>query len=465
MTNEKLKKGEKKRIISKIDRDGTIVEMVINKDGKSEFAIHVDGTVIYQDEYLEQYPWSPYNNLITSQVLLFPSKAKEYGSNQELFDLIVEYLKKYIELPGNFYNIVAVYCMMTWVFEQFSEVAYLRVLGDPGTGKTRFIKTVSRIVYKPMVASGSATPSVLFRIIDLVGGTFVFDEADFQGSDMWKEMVKILNSGHTSGCPVLRSEKTGKDGEFKPKSFRVFGPKVIASRNAFDDEALESRCLTQVMIPKKKLQRAPIALPNEFDVDSLRIRNRLLMFRFKNYKKIERFKTEVLTNLDPRMQQTSLSILAIAQSIGDKSLTEEIISFLEDYNDQIRNDRGNSPHVDVLLCVAKLMFDKICTSKKDPHYTIKFKGVKVAEVADMFNENFANEYGMHRGNGTESKRGQFSPKKIGEIIRGNLKILTRRQKGGYRIPLTEGNKIKRLLQRYGLDESSIAEIKCWGHPS
>lgn len=463
MSKEKLKKP--KTIISAINGEEEIIEMIINDQGESQFAVYdiETGAIFYEDDYKGKQPWNPNNNLITSQVLLFPSEAVEYGSNKELFLAIIDYLKNYIELPDNFYNIVAIYCMMTWVFEQFSEVAYLRVLGDPGTGKTRFIKTISHIAYKPMIASGSATPSVLFRIIDLVGGTFVFDEADFQGSDMWKEMIKILNSGHTFGCPVLRSEKVGKDGEYSPRSFKVFGPKVIASRNAFGDEALESRCLTHIMIPRRKLKKAPIALPNAFVKDSLAIRNKLLMYRFKNYKKIGEFKTDVLSSLDPRMQQTSLSVLAVAQSIKIPSLTEEILVFLEEYNEQIRNDRGNSTHVDVLLCVAKLMLDEKCIGDKNYHYTVKYGGIKISDVAAMFNDNFSDEYGMTRGEDSEIKRGQFSPKKIGEVVRGQLKILTQRKHSGYRIPLSEKNKIKRILQRYGLDQSSIEQIKCKLH--
>lgn len=464
MQEKKEKKEKPKKIISKVLSDGTMLEMIINKEGKSRFAIYTEGLVIYEDEDLGYRPWSAGNGLITSEVLLFPSKATKYGTNKELFDQIVEYLKKYIELPEHFYNIVAVYCMMTWVYEQFSEVAYLRVLGDFGTGKTRFIKTIGRICYKPMIASGSATPSSLFRILDLVGGTFVFDEADFQGSDMWKEMVKILNSGHTFGGPVLRSERDGKDGEFSPRAFKVFGPKVIASRNHFGDEALESRCLTEVLIPKKKLKSVPIALPrDEFESDGLKIRNRLLMFRFKNYKKIEEFKTEVLTKLDPRMQQTSLSVLAVAQSIGDKALTDGIVKFLEDYNKQLQQDRGNSQEVDVLLCLAKLMLSERCNGQDDPHQITKFKGIKVAVIAKLFNDAFADEYGMDRGHDSGHKRGQVSPKKIGEIIRRKLKIITRRQKGGFCVPLDERNKIKRLMSRYGLTEDSINEIRCWDH--
>lgn len=351
---------------------------------------------------------------------------------------------------------------MTWVYEQFSEVAYLRVLGAAGTGKTRFIKTVGNICYKPVIASGSATAASLFRIVDLVRGTFVFDEADFQNSELWSEMIKILNSGHTEGCPVFRTEKNSKTGELFPRAFYVFGPKVIASRERFKDEALESRCLTEEFFPKKQVS-VPIHLPPEFKADALALRNKLLMFRLKNHGKIAHYKETLLNkaDLDPRMQQTSLSVLATAQSIGDKKVTEGIVKFLTDYNEQLRHDRGNSQDVEVLLSLAKLLLNKECISKEDSHGTAKSKGIKIKLVTSVFNRSFKEEYGIVKDSYDGSYiRNNLLERKVGDIIRNKLRIVTRRQKGGYHVPLTEAEKVSRLMDRYGLTMDDVKDIDC-----
>jgi len=57
--------------------------------------------------------------------------------------------------------------------------------------------------------------------------------------------IKILNNGYRPGFPVLRSDKV--NGRWRPRGYQVFGPKLIATRFRFQDEALESRCLTTEM--------------------------------------------------------------------------------------------------------------------------------------------------------------------------------------------------------------------------
>src|SRR3546814_3595550 len=55
-------------------------------------------------------------------------------------------------------------------------------------------------------------------------------------SDEKAEIVKILNNGNVAGMPVLRTMQNGK-GELQPRAFQVFGPKVLASRGSYDDQA------------------------------------------------------------------------------------------------------------------------------------------------------------------------------------------------------------------------------------
>jgi len=102
----------------------------------------------------------------------------------------------------------------------------------------------------------------------------VLDEADFKDSSSWAEMVKLLNNGYRPGMPVLRADK--ENGKWYPRSYQVFGPKLIATRFPFQDEALESRCLTAEMMP---LMRAdiPRVLPSGFDKEVAGLRLNYLL--------------------------------------------------------------------------------------------------------------------------------------------------------------------------------------------
>jgi len=104
------------------------------------------------------------------------------------------------------------YVLFSWVYDAFNELPYLRLRGDAGSGKTRFLLIVGSLCYKPIFASGASTVSPLFRILDSMRGTLIVDEGDFRFSDEKAELVKILNNGNGRGFPVLRSESvSGKE--------------------------------------------------------------------------------------------------------------------------------------------------------------------------------------------------------------------------------------------------------------
>lgn len=453
---------EDRKITSTILPDGSIVEMVISDSGQAKFAVYKNGQVTYQNSIESNgklTPWTSNNPLITSNTIKFPSRAEDYESNEKLLDEIVGYLKKYVELPEDFYIPVAIYVMTTWIYEKFSDVAYLRVIGISGTGKTRFIKTVGYISYKPMIASGSASTSALFRIIDLVGGTFVFDEADFQSTELWTDIVKILNSGHTKDLPVLRSQPTDKKGEFTPRPFRVFGPKILASRQRFKDEALESRCISEEMVLRQDI-KSPIHLTNDFGREALSLRNKLLTFRFKNFDSLSIYEGEFVEKLDPRMRQTALSLLSTAKIVSDET-SKAMFQFLKEYSERLTEERGYSEEADLLLVIAKLFFDERCNAEDDPHGIIKSKGIKVAEVAKAFNAHYRQEHDIKdSSNEDRFSKNNMTPKKAGEIARNSLKLKTKRQRFGFHIPLFEADKVSRLMDRYGFKVSDLKDVGC-----
>src|SRR5260370_6524027 len=175
--------------------------------------------------------------------------------------------------------------------------------GDPGCGKTRFLLTVGWLCYKPIFASGASTVSPLFRILDAFRGTLIIDEGDFRLSDERAEIVKILNNGNSKGFPVLRTEASSQR-EFDPRAYAVFGPKLVAMRGYFEDRALESRCLTEEMGQSRLRHDIPINLTAEHTEAALHIRNKLLLFRFRNLHKSQAFDELIDRATYPRLNQT-----------------------------------------------------------------------------------------------------------------------------------------------------------------
>jgi len=128
-------------------------------------------------------PYSPHNPLLSNAVVLLPSEPAEYGNPAELVAEIQSYIHRYVDLSPLFERIASYYVLFSWVYDAFPELPYLRVRGDYGSGKSRFLQVVGSICYKPIFARGASTVSPLFRMIDAVRGTLLIDEGDFRFPD------------------------------------------------------------------------------------------------------------------------------------------------------------------------------------------------------------------------------------------------------------------------------------------
>ena len=203
-----------KRIVptaSAILDDGTIVEMMFRPDlRRTFFAIYSAGRWTLQDaidlgQGAKLVPFSANNNLIKNEVVLLASEPQIYGSEAQLVGEIREFIHRYVDCGELFENVATHYVLLTWLYDAFNELPYLRLRGDYGSGKTRALLTIGSLCYKGFFASGASTVSPIFHTLDAFRGTLIFDEADFRFSDERAEIVKILNNGNVSGLPVLRS--------------------------------------------------------------------------------------------------------------------------------------------------------------------------------------------------------------------------------------------------------------------
>src|ERR1039458_6977838 len=285
---EKAKNSNITPTVSGVLQDGTLIEMVYRpEERRTLLCFATEGQVRYETSIMDDgkrlVPYSPENNLLKNEVVLFPSEVAEYESEQALVAEIRQFIHRYVDVSPLFEEIMSYYVLFTWVYDAFNELPYLRLRGDTGTGKTRFLLTAGSLCYKPIYASGASTVSPLFRILDSVRGTLIIDEGDFRFSDEKAEIVKILNNGNARGFPVLRSEATNDGKEFDPRAYSVFGPKMIATRNYFEDRALETRCLTEETGGRKLRDDIPLNLDVEWKIHGLDLRNKLLMFRFRNH--------------------------------------------------------------------------------------------------------------------------------------------------------------------------------------
>lgn len=406
---------------------GVVVEMVYNPASATTAFVRYEAGSWTEEPSIETaagrlVPMSPKNNLLVHEVVLLPSAPEEYGTDGELLSVVRSFIHRYVDLSPDFEELAASYVLFTWIYDAFEELPYLRVRGDYGSGKSRFLLAVGSLCYKPIFASGTSTVSPIFRILDAFRGTLIVDEADFRLSDEKAEVVKILNNGNARGFPVLRSEATSRR-EFDPRAYAVFGPKLVATRGFFEDKALESRCLTEEMGGRPLRGDIPLNLPAELRDEARELRNKLLLFRCRNLRRPRDLATAADRNLEPRLAQILSPLMA---TIEDEEARGRLRDLARGFQREIVADRGMETEAQLLEVVRDL-------ATAETPLTVK-------EITALFTDRHENDYDR-----------KISAKWIGYLLRRKLGLHPEKRHGGaFVIPESEKIKLARLYEKYGI---------------
>ena len=431
---EKAKKKSARPTVSAVLPDGSLVEMLYRpEESRTLFCVSKDGEIRYETNLLVNgqrlAPYSAHNNLLTNEVVLFPSEPAKYGTEQELVESIRAFIHRYVDISPLFEQIASYYVLFTWVYDAFNELPYLRLRGDTGSGKTRFLLTAGSLSYKPIFASGASTVSPLFRILDAMRGTLIIDEGDFRFSDEKAEIVKILNNGNARGFPVLRSESVN-GREFSPRAYTVFGPKLVSTRGFFQDRALESRCLTEETGGQKLREDIPINLTALYKQEALELRNKLLMFRFRNFGKCQIDPALVDRSIEPRLAQIFVPLLSVIEDAEARNALRQVA---RDYDRDLVADRG----MDMEAQVLQVIHDTL-EGAPDGRAPVK-------DVASWFADRYGEEYDK-----------KVTAKWIGSVIRKKLHLKTQKSHGIFLIAPSEAPKLLRLYEKYGIEDTPTA---------
>lgn len=417
--------------VSRCLPDGAIVELLYHPEqAATAYAVWRDGSWTIEREFEtctgeQLVPFSPKNNIIKNQVVLLPSEPAEYGSKVELVVEIRQFLHRYLDVTPEFETIAAHYVLFSWVYDAFNEVPYLRFQGDFGTGKTRALLVLGSVCCRAFFASGASTVSPIFHILDAFRGTLILDEADFRFSDEKSELVKILNNGNVSGMPVLRTMQSQRR-EFDPRAFQVFGPKIIAMRGAYDDRALESRFLTEIMGRQPLRSGIPINLTAAMKVEALALRNKLLLYRFRNRNDLSLDPDASIAGVAPRINQILTPLLSIVEAPAARIA---VLKFATAAHDGILAERGLSMEAQLLEVVREL-------ADREESFV-----VPIRDITSRFAKRFGREYAR-----------PITARWIGAIFRRRLHLVPYKSHGRYVLPVRDSTMLGTLYERYGIGE-------------
>jgi len=400
--------------------NGNIAEMVYSSEKEGRFA-YVDpetNNLIYADKIeTEKCIYQPYEaDFLSSKAVLLPSEAKDYGTEEILIEAIRQHIHKYLDIDPVYEKLCTYFVLFTYLYDRFHITPYLRFTGESGCGKSTALKTIGEICYKPIFCAGAITSAPIFRFIDLFQGTLVLDEFNLNSSSMNEEIIQILNAGYMAGVNVLRCE-VGKN-KIVPRAFNCYGPKLIATRESFQDDALESRCLT-IVLRERKRDINLVPSPEEFSRDTQNLRDKLLLFRLHNFNKVELKNDLAEEAIEDRLNQIIIPVLSIIKNEYDRGI---IVEFMRETNRRIREDRSTAIDYEVLKFLNELR------NGEDK--------VKLSAIAVKINEKAL------------SDREKVTERKIGYIIKERFRLRKKREADGtYAFITTEQLTI--LNRRYG----------------
>lgn len=432
-------------VISKNEEPYFQVDM---SEGLCRFAHLVNGSVQFQDvvDSYEPQPLPLVNGKPLRLVLMPDANILNTTlcTPDGLFGRIKSHIARYVDLVPLDLELCVYYIIFTWFYQKVNTVAYNRLLGDTGKGKTRAKKVIGDLCFYPIIASGASTFSGIARTKEKFQGTLVIDEADIAG-DAAHQLIKYLNLGFERGQNFILSDKKNPRNQ---DYFDPFCPKVIAMRQPFRDNATEGRLLS-ISMHETGNKSIPIILPDNYDTETQQLRNELCRFVLEHWKDIDRAKMLDLSNLEiePRLKQLAMPLSIVFQlwTEGEERFKEYLLKRQQ----EIRRIRATSWDGTLVNTVIQLALGEIELPIEFQQYHTD-NGRPVAVTPSMV----AKVTGITSKTATERLVGcSFELELKGVKVGAVEKLKTVR---AYSVP--NGNSWREILSRYYVNNSDAIPV-------
>jgi len=274
-------------------------------------AVYPDGRKVHPQEL--PFANGEYIQVVGVPVKELIDKAPDLQAT-ELLELLHAHLHKYIDAPETDKEMFIHYILFTWFYPKTNTTPYLRFIGDTGKGKSRFSKVVADLCFYPITAEGASTASGILRFKEQWHGTLKIDEADFTGGAE-SEIIKYLNLGFEDGHVFMKTNKANfKEQEF----YNPFGPKIIAMRKPFQDNATEGRLLS--FSPRETTRKdIPANLPPIYEDEVEKIRAIITRFVLFNWNNVDPNNLIDCSDMciEPRLKQLAIPLSLTLQLLPD----------------------------------------------------------------------------------------------------------------------------------------------------
>ena len=212
--------------------------------------------------------------------------------------------------------------------------------------------------------------------------------------------------------------------EYNPKAFQVFGPKLIATRGEYDDRALESRFLTEEMGRNRLRDDVPINLPPEYAAEALKLRNKLLSYRLRNFHRAAIDPSLIDPALEPRLNQIFVPLKSI---VDDKQFQHELARVGRDLQASLIASRGFELETQMLEVIRDLLDSNA-------------GAISLKAITSLFLERHGDQYDY-----------KITHRWIGGVLRRKLHLQPVKGHSTYVIPVAELPHLGVLFSKFGVD--------------
>jgi len=393
-------------------------------------------------------PMDP-NATISSGAILFPSALGKPHTTSELTKMIERFISRvYLLANPLFAKIMSYYVLLTWMYDSFPAIPYLRVTGEPGSGKSELMLRISLMCYRRYVAGGASSAASMFRMVDKYKGTVFMDEMDLQKSDASADIVKFLVQGAMKdGAPIIRCEEVTVDGnkEIQEVIFPVYCPKLLAMQGEFFDKAVASRCITFPIQPRETFElvnnHVPLSIDQSMRDEAKIMRNLLLRYRLENWKPNREINPAYYNlNISARLNQVTVAIQMLAED--DPGLQREINQFMDEYYRFLVQDKNMTIEARILEAMWQIYLNPGLRAQFVEIESDNREKIKVGHIAKRANEiirkmNMEDDEPEDAAPGKISLRNDkngISPQKVGHRLRDKLQMeISPRSRDGYAV--------------------------------
>jgi hypothetical protein len=370
--------------------------------------------------------------------------------------------------------------MLTWVFDSFSAIPYLRAQGDTNTGKSELMLRIGQLCYRLVISTGASSTAALKFALDVYRGTMFMDEMDI--ADKFDDRIVILNVGAMRDQAkvwnmVEVKNESGARG-FRGVMANVYGPKLITMYGKFKDPATEGRCLTFKLMEKEPWELArrgiPIEKGEEFYREAQHLRNLLIRWRLWRWEqRIELNKELADMRVSTRINQVTMPIKQLAKAKlndpndrDDPELMHDIETFIQSLNDELILERSMGIQARVFDAVVAAITEKEYESLVIENEVEGFGRVKyifykhLADIANKIMDEM--NLGDSKPEESEGEGEGFHKKKkfkeltsptVGSICRKDLRLPVKRMGKGF-VVILDMERIDALRVKYGLVKQS-----------